>query len=180
VDSGGVPACWDAGRGPGNSNRGRAAHLETAAAATSRPTASQKWRQTRIYTAGCWPRNLVSLLSDVETAEVEEHVTDRGGQVTVTSQRHCVRLIIARYTNTYLLIYLLTPDETHFHSRDAMLARVLLLWPSACLSVSVCVCLSQIEVLSKLLNKSSWVLAGGASFHPSYTVLTGNSATYKK
>jgi len=93
-------------------------------------------------------------------------VTDRGGQVTVTSQRHCVRLIIARYTNTYLLIYLLTPDETHFYSRDAMLARVLLLWPSACLSMSVCVCLSQIEVLSKLLNKSSWVLAGGSFLPP--------------
>jgi len=110
VDSGGVPACWDAGRGPGNSNRGRAAHLETAAAATSRPTASQKWRQTRIYTAGCWPRNLVSLLSDVETAEVEEVLTrDRSRRpshsdvtATLCALDHCA---LYKYLLTYLLTY---------------------------------------------------------------------------
>ena len=38
-----------------------------------------------------------------------------------------------------------------------MLARVLVF--ALCLSVSVCVCLSQVGVLSKRINESGWFLA---------------------
>ena len=40
---------------------------------------------------------------------------------------------------------------------------------------TVCLCLSQVGVLSKRLNESSWFFGIWASFHPSYTVLKGNS-----
>jgi len=53
-----------------------------------------------------------------------------------------------------------------------MLARVL----AMALCLSVCACLSQVGVLSKRMNASS---LGGASFHPSYTVLKGNSGISK-
>ena len=46
-----------------------------------------------------------------------------------------------------------------FLPRDAMLARCLL-WPSVCLSVRSCVCLSQVGVLSKYHN------ANDAAWHP--------------
>jgi len=41
-------------------------------------------------------------------------------------------------------------------------------------------CLSQVGVLPKRLNESSWFFGTWASFHPSYTVLKGNSFTSKK
>ena len=63
------------------------------------------------------------------------------------------------------------PDNTHllmtdyflfmyWYPRDAMLARVLAmaLYLSVCLSVCVCFCLSQVGVLSKRMNESSWCL----------------------
>jgi len=43
----------------------------------------------------------------------------------------------------------------HFYPRDAMLARVL----TMALCLSVCLCLSQLGVLSKRLNESVWFLA---------------------
>ena len=58
-----------------------------------------------------------------------------------------------------------------------MLARVLAI--ALCLSVCLFVCLSQVGVLSKRLNESSWFFDVEASFHLSYTVLQGISGIYK-
>ena len=61
-----------------------------------------------------------------------------------------------------------------FHPRDAML------WGTSYGPVSVCVCLSQIGVLSKRLNESCWVFFGmGASFYLSYSALKENSGNSK-
>jgi len=49
-----------------------------------------------------------------------------------------------------------------YYPRDAVLARLLAIRPCVCPSVSVC--LSQVGVLSKRLNESSWFLGMGASF----------------
>jgi len=76
------------------------------------------------------------------------------------------------------LQYMLTASkQMGFYPRDAILARVLAM--AMCLFVRMSVCLSQVGVPSKRLDESSWVLGTGASFHPSYTVLTGNSAHSK-
>jgi len=63
-----------------------------------------------------------------------------------------------------------------FYPRDAMLARVLAmtLYPSVRLSVSV-KSRSSIETTERI----ELVFDTGASIHPSYTVLTGNSAISK-
>ena len=54
-----------------------------------------------------------------------------------------------------------------------MLAWVLFM--ALCPSVRLYVCLSQVGVLSKRLNESSWFFDKRASFHLSYTVLKRNS-----
>ena len=43
------------------------------------------------------------------------------------------------------------------------------------LCVCLSVCLSQVGVLSKRMNESSWFFGTGASFDPRFTVLKGNS-----
>jgi len=45
----------------------------------------------------------------------------------------------------------------HFYPRDAILAQVLAM--ALCLSVCLSVCLSQVGVLLKWLDGSSWILA---------------------
>jgi len=49
--------------------------------------------------------------------------------------------------------------QIRFIPADAMLARVLAMALCPSVSVSVCICLSQVGVLSKRMNESSWFLA---------------------
>jgi len=83
---------------------------------------------------------------------------------------------VAKYLKFVLqiqLIKVIPLESTSFYPRNAMLARVLAM--ALCLSV----CLSQVGVLSKRLNESSWFFGMWASLHPSYTVLKGNSVISK-
>jgi len=67
--------------------------------------------------------------------------------------------------------------RVNFYPSDDMLARVLAM--ALCLSVCVCVGLSQVGVLSKRLNESGWFFGVRASFYLSYSVFQGNSGTLK-